>query len=39
MEQEFVKDGNLTVGQYLENSLKGLVVVSFKRVTELVTLW
>ena len=32
MEQEFVKDGNLTVGQYLENSLKGLVVVSFKRV-------
>ena len=32
MEQEFVKDGNLTVGKYLEDSLKGLVVVSFKRV-------
>ena len=32
MEQEFVKDGNLTIGQYLEQSQKGLVVVSFKRV-------
>jgi len=32
MEQEFVKDGNLSIGQYLEQSQKGLVVVSFKRV-------
>lgn len=32
VEQEFVKDGNLTVGQYLEQSLKGLTVVAFKRV-------
>ncbi len=32
MEQEFVKDGNLTIGQYLEQNAKGLSVVSFKRV-------
>lgn len=32
MEQEFVKDGELTIGQYLEKSAKGLVAVSFKRV-------
>ncbi|MDE6564488.1 MAG: translation elongation factor Ts [Muribaculaceae bacterium] len=32
MEQEFVKDGNLTIAQYLEQSQKGLVVASFKRV-------
>ncbi|MCM1067390.1 MAG: translation elongation factor Ts [Muribaculaceae bacterium] len=32
MEQEFVKDGELTIGQYLEKAAKGLVVVSFKRV-------
>ncbi len=32
MEQEFVKDGELTIGQYLEKNAKGLVVVSFKRV-------
>ena len=32
MEQEFVKDGNLTIGQYLEQNAKGLVVVNFKRV-------
>ena len=32
MDQEFVKDGELTIGQYLEKSAKGLVVVSFKRV-------
>ncbi|MBD5219188.1 MAG: elongation factor Ts [Bacteroidales bacterium] len=32
MEQEFVKDGKLTIGQYLEQSSKGLLVVSFKRV-------
>ena len=32
MEQEYVKDGKLTVGQYLETSSKGLVAVAFKRV-------
>ena len=32
VEQEFIKDGNLTVGQYLEQSAKGLTCVSFKRV-------
>ncbi|MCM1077306.1 MAG: translation elongation factor Ts [Bacteroides sp.] len=32
MEQEYVQDSKLTVGQFLENSRKGLVVVSFKRV-------
>ena len=32
MEQEFVKDGELTIGQYLEKSAKGLAVGSFKRV-------
>lgn len=32
MEQEFIKDGKMTVGQYLESSSKGLVAVSFKRV-------
>lgn len=32
MEQEFVKDGELTIGQYLERTQKGLAVVSFKRV-------
>ena len=32
MEQEFVKDGNLTIGQYLEQASKGLVVVTYKRV-------
>lgn len=32
MEQEFVKDATLTIGQYLEKSAKGLVAVSFKRV-------
>ncbi|MDE6196506.1 MAG: translation elongation factor Ts [Muribaculaceae bacterium] len=32
MEQEFVKDGELTIGQYLEKTAKGLTVVSFKRV-------
>lgn len=32
MEQEFVKDANLTIGQYLEQAAKGLVAVSFKRV-------
>ncbi|MCM1110303.1 MAG: translation elongation factor Ts [Clostridium sp.] len=32
MEQEFVKDEKITIGQYLEKSEKGLKVVSFKRV-------
>ncbi len=32
VEQEFIKDGNMTVGQYLDQSLKGLSVVSMKRV-------
>lgn len=32
MEQEFIKDGNLTIGKYLEESAKGLAVVAFKRV-------
>ncbi len=32
VEQEFVKDGDLTIAQYLEKNAKGLTVVSFKRV-------
>lgn len=32
MEQEFIKDGNMTVGKYLDDSAKGLVAVEFKRV-------
>lgn len=32
MEQEFIKDGNLTIGKYLEDSAKDLTVVSFKRI-------
>lgn len=32
MEQEFVQDANLTIGQFLEKTAKGLAVVSFKRV-------
>ncbi|MDE6367371.1 MAG: elongation factor Ts, partial [Muribaculaceae bacterium] len=32
VEQEFIKDGNLTVGQYLEQASKGLTCISFKRV-------
>lgn len=32
MEQEFIKDGELTIGQYLEKTQKGLTVVEFKRV-------
>ncbi|MCM1520170.1 MAG: translation elongation factor Ts [Lachnoclostridium sp.] len=32
MEQEFIKDGNLTIGQYLAQAQKGLVAVEFKRV-------
>lgn len=33
LEQEFVKDGKLTIAQYLENASKGLTVVAFKRFT------
>lgn len=32
VEQEYIMDSNLTVGQYLEQSQKGLTVVSYKRV-------
>ncbi|MDE6494727.1 MAG: translation elongation factor Ts [Duncaniella sp.] len=32
MEQEFVKDSNLTIAQYLEQAQKGLLAVVFKRV-------
>ena len=32
MEQEFIKDATVTIGQYLDKSSKGLVVVDFKRV-------
>lgn len=32
MEQEFVKDATLTIGQYLDKCQKGLVAVEFKRV-------
>lgn len=32
LEQEFIKDDKISVGQYLEQSNKGLVAVEFKRV-------
>ena len=32
MEQEFINDGKLTVGQYLDKLSKGLVAVAFRRV-------
>ena len=32
MEQEFVKDAKVTIGQYLESTNQGLVAVDFKRV-------
>ncbi len=32
LEQAYVKDGELTIAQYLEKSMKGLVAVEFKRV-------
>lgn len=32
MEQEFIKDATLTIGQYLDKTSKGLVAVEFKRV-------
>ena len=31
MNQEFVKDGNLTIAQYMDAAQKGLKVISFKR--------
>lgn len=32
VEQEFVKDATMTIGQYLDKAQKGLVAVEFKRV-------
>ena len=32
MEQEYVQDSKLTVGQFLDQTQKGLVAVAFKRV-------
>lgn len=32
LEQSFIKDGEITIGQYLEKAQKGLVAVDFKRV-------
>ncbi len=32
MEQEYVKDEKITIGQFLEQSAKGLALVAFKRV-------
>ncbi len=32
MEQEFIKDGSMTIAQFLESVAKGLVAVEFKRV-------
>ena len=32
MEQEYHRDGKMTVGQYLESVKKGLAVAAFKRV-------
>jgi len=32
MEQEFISDGKLTVGQFLDKVSKGLVAIAFKRV-------
>lgn len=31
MEQEFINDAKMTIGQYLESTAKGLVAVAFKR--------
>ena len=33
LQQEFVKDGKMTVGEYLEKTNKGLTVTAFKRFT------
>lgn len=32
MEQEYVKDGKITIGEFLEKASKGLVAIDFKRV-------
>ena len=32
LEQAYVQDAKITVGQFLDNTTKGLVVVDFKRV-------
>ena len=32
LEQAYTRDASLTVGQYLDKEMKGLVVVGFKRV-------
>lgn len=32
MEQEFINDAKMTIGQYLESTAKGLVAIAFKRV-------
>jgi elongation factor Ts len=32
VEQEFVKDATITVGQYLDKSQKGLTAIAFRRV-------
>lgn len=32
IEQEFINDAKMTIGQYLESTAKGLVAVAFKRV-------
>lgn len=32
LEQKYVQDEKVTVGQFLDKTVKGLVVVSFKRV-------
>lgn len=33
LEQEYIKDAKLTIGQYLEKTSKGLTIVDFKRFT------
>ena len=33
MEQEFVKDGKMSIAQYLDGVSKGLAAVSFKRLS------
>ncbi len=32
MEQAYVQDAKITVGEFLDKTTKGLVVVSFKRI-------
>ena len=33
MGQKFVKDGSMTIAQYLDNVSKGMTVTEFKRIT------